>query len=306
MIFLFLYLIYAVLILLAYYILKKKVHVEKRGMLLFGLILSIIFPVVGLILSIVQFSIISKYENLTWIDEYSNYVTFKIRNYEEIVKSAKQDMEIISFTSGLELDQPDLQKQLIVQLSLSPVLHEGKLLKEAVRHKDPETVHYAATTIHALNERYRKDIHYLKQEFSQNYQHESANELMSHYVRYIESGLLSSQQKEELIDEFIVMALQGRKHFPHEPIYQFHLGTLFMYKKEYQKAEESFTTLVQEYPESFYGYAGLLELYYSQRYWSKLYDLLDTLIYKNQLDQLPRKYQLFAYQFGGIQVEKEA
>ena len=212
-----------------------------------------------------------------WLQQYSEYVSFQVDHYEDILASAKQDMNIISFSSGLELDKPELHKQLIVQLSSSPISNEGGLLKEAIHHKDPETVHYAATTINLLNERYEKQIEYLNKQFLQNPQNEIAKELVSNYLRYIDSGLLSNQQKEKIIAEFMNFITQSVELFPTEPLYPFHLGNLFLHTKQYAKSEEQFLNLIHFYPESYYGYVGLLEIYYEQKLWDDLYNLINNL-----------------------------
>ena len=213
-------------------------------------------------------------------------------------------MDLISFSSGLELDKPELHKQLIVQLSSSPISNEGGLLKEAIHHKDPETVHYAATTINLLNERYEKQIEYLNKQFLQNPQNEIAKELVSNYLRYVDSGLLSNQQKEKIIAEFMNFITQSVELFPTEPLYPFHLGNLFLHTKQYAKSEEQFLNLIHFYPESYYGYVGLLEIYYEQKLWDELYNLINNLAAAKRVHILPRKYQLFVRQFGGAHIEK--
>jgi tetratricopeptide (TPR) repeat protein len=213
-------------------------------------------------------------------------------------------MDLISFSSGLELDKPELHKQLIVQLSSSSISNEGGLLKEAIHHKDPETVHYAATTINLLNERYEKQIEYLSKQFLQNPQNEIAKELVSNYLRYIDSGLLSNQQKGKIIDEFMNFITQSVELFPDEALYPFQLGNLCLHKKQYAKSEEQFLNLIHFYPESYYGYVGLLEIYYDQKLWDKLYNLINNLTDAKRIHMLPRKYQLFVRQFGGAHIEK--
>ncbi len=178
-------------------------------------------------------------------------------------------------------------------------------MKEAIHHKDPETVHYAATTINLLNERYEKQIGYLNKQFLQHPQNDIAKELVSNYLRYIESGLLSNQQKEKTINEFMSLITQSIELFPDELLYSFQLGNLLLYKKQYVESEGQFSHLIHRNPESYYGYVGLLELYYEQQLWDKLYKLIDNLTSTKKVHILPRKYQLFVGQFGGIHIEEE-
>ena len=60
---------------------------------------------------------------------------------------------------------------------------------------------------------------------------------------------------------------QSVELFPTEPLYPFHLGNLFLHTKQYAKSEEQFLNLIHFYPESYYGYVGLLEIYYEQKLW---------------------------------------
>lgn len=304
MILVLLYCIYAILVFFIFRFTKAYIAKNKKGITEFCLIISLIFPIFGLIVSMIILLLNIKRSKTEWLQQYSEYVSFHADNYEDILESAKQDMDLISFSSGLEIDKPELHKQLIVQLSSSSISNEGGLLKEAIHHKDPETVHYAATTINMLNERYEKQIDYLTKQFTQTPHHEIAKELVSYYLRYIESGLLSAQQKEKIIDKFMTLIVQAAELFPNEVTYSFHFGNLLIYKKKYADAEEQFLHLVHTHPESFYGYVGLLEIYYEQKLWEQLYDLLDNLITTKRFNILPHKYQLFVAQFGGINIEE--
>lgn len=298
------YVIYAILIFLLFRFTKGLIAENKKGIIEFCLIISLFFPFIGLIVSVIMLLLNIKKSKTEWLQQYSDYVSFHVDNYEDILESAKQDMDLISFSSGLELDKPELHKQLIVQLSSSSVSNEGRLLKDAIHHKDPETVHYAATTINLLNERYEKQIEYLNKQFLQSPQVDIAEQLVSNYLRYIDSGLLSNQQTEKTIDEFMNFITQGVELFPKEPLYPFQLGNLFLQKKQYVKSEEQFINLIHSYSESYYGYVGLLETYYEQKLWDKLYDLINNLVDTKRIHVLPRKYQLFVSQFGGVHIEK--
>lgn len=230
MIFLLLYIIYAILIFLLFRFTRGLITENKKGIVEFCLIISLLFPLLGLIVSVIMLLLNIKRSKTEWLQQYSDYVSFQVDNYEDILESAKQDMDLISFSSGLEIDKPELHKQLIVQLSSSTISNEGGLLKEAIHHKDPETVHYAATTINLLNERYEKQIGYLNKQFLQHPQNDIAKELVSNYLRYIESGLLSNQQKEKTINEFMSFIIQSIELFPNELLYSFQLGNLLLYK----------------------------------------------------------------------------
>ncbi|GAB6432089.1 hypothetical protein bcgnr5390_31930 [Bacillus luti] len=305
MVFLLFYIIYAILIFLLFRFTKGLMSENKKGIIEFCLIISLLFPLLGLIVSVIMLLLNIKRSKTGWLQQYSDYVSFRVDNYEDILESAKQDMDLISFSSGLEIDKPELHKQLIVQLSSSTISNEGGLLKEAIHHKDPETVHYAATTINLLNERYEKQIGYLNKQFLQHPQNDIAKELVSNYLRYIESGLLSNQQKEKTINEFMSFITQSIELFPDELLYSFQLGNLLLYKKQYVESEGQFSHLIHLNPESYYGYVGLLELYYEQQLWDKLYKLIDNLTSTKKVHILPRKYQLFVGQFGGIHIEEE-
>lgn len=305
MIFLLFYIIYAILIFLLFRFTKGLMSENKKGIIEFCLIISLLFPLLGLIVSVIMLLLNIKRSKTGWLQQYSDYVSFQVDNYEDILESAKQDMDLISFSSGLEIDKPELHKQLIVQLSSSTISNEGGLLKEAIHHKDPETVHYAATTINLLNERYEKQIGYLNKQFLQHPQNDIAKELVSNYLRYIESGLLSNQQKEKTIHEFMSFITQSIELFPDELLYSFQLGNLLLYKKQYVESEGQFSHLIHLNSESYYGYVGLLELYYEQQLWDKLYKLIDNLTSTKKVHILPHKYQLFVGQFGGIHIEEE-
>ena len=97
---------------------KGLITEDKKGIIEFCLIISLLFPLVGLIVSAIMLLLNIRRSKTEWLQQYSEYVSFQVDHYEDILASAKQDM-IISFSSGLELDKPELHKQLIVQLSSS-------------------------------------------------------------------------------------------------------------------------------------------------------------------------------------------
>ena len=98
---------------------KGLITEDKKGIIEFCLIISLLFPLVGLIVSAIMLLLNIRRSKTEWLQQYSEYVSFQVDHYEDILASAKQDMDLISFSSGLELDKPELHKQLIVQLSSS-------------------------------------------------------------------------------------------------------------------------------------------------------------------------------------------
>lgn len=286
-------------------LLKRKSAAKKKGLYDYALILSVIVPVAGLIAGFVLLFLQSYKKNPHWIEEYSEYVTFEMANYEDMRAEAKQDLELVPFTSGLELDDPELQKKLIVEVSTTHVSNEGELLKKAVKQKDAETVHYAATTINTLNERYFKQIRDLTHQFSVSHNHETGKKLTRAFARYLESGLLSAQQEKTIEKDFMNHLVSAVALFPKEPIYSYHLGMLYKRRNQYDKAEKQFQHLVTNCPKNDFGYSGLLEIYYCQNMWNKVYGIIDQVIQQQLLDKLPEKYQQFIRQVGGIHVENK-
>lgn len=305
MIIFFFYVIYIILVFLLFSFLKKSISDHKTGLLEFCFILSIIFPIAGLIVSLFLLLLSIKRTKKASLQQYSDDFAFHVDNYEEILSAAKQDKDLISFSSGLEIDKPDLHKQLIVQLSLSSISNEGTLLRKAIHHKDAETVHYAATTLHVLNERYEKQIDDLNKKFAQMQQQEIADELASCYLKYMESDLLSDQQMQRIITEFMTLLSKVMELFPNEAIYPFHHGNLLTYEKRYTEAEKQFQQLIRLYPDQFYGYVGLLEIYYEQKLWTEFYDLLSNITSLEIRKNLPRKYKMFIQQISDIHIEDE-
>ncbi|WP_416828319.1 hypothetical protein [Ectobacillus polymachus] len=306
MIWIVLYLLYLILVSIVFLIIKKRIRKEKRGQLEFGFILSLAFPIIGLLAALLLAKLRPRQSKGKWLSEYSDYISFTVQNYEDIYVSAKQDMELTPFSTGMQLEQSDIQKQLIVQVSSSSVAKEGKLLKAALLQKDPETVHYAATTIQVLHDRYRKQIDYAKSLFYQDpKQTEMTHQLLSYYMRYLESDLLSPRQMAEVMDECSPIMLQLAKQFANDPIFTYYYGKILMIQGKFFEAEEQFYHLVETYPETKYGYIGLLKIYYDQKRWIKLYNLLDLVAERNVYDHLPYSYQQFVQQMGGIHLEQK-
>lgn len=306
MIWIVLYVIYFFLVTKLFLFLKKGVMKKKEGILDYGWLLSLVFPIIGLLASLILLLLRPKQINSSWLHEYSDYISFHVQNYEDIYVAAKQDMDLTSFTAGMQLGRTDIQKQLIVQVGAAPVSKEGKLLKSALYQKDPETVHYAATTINVLNDRYRKQIDYLQGQFNQDTsQQDVAFQLVSHYLRYLESELLSPRQIAELLDECTPIFDRFMDLFEDVPAFMYAYGKLLMISGKYYEAEEQFFYTMDMHPEENYGYIGLLEIYYDQKSWTKLFHIIETLTKRNMISNLPYQYQLFALQIGGTILEQE-
>ncbi|WP_379970556.1 tetratricopeptide repeat protein [Ectobacillus sp. sgz5001026] len=306
MIWIVLYVIYCFLVTKLFLFLNKGIMKEKEGILDYGWLLSLVFPIIGLLASLILLLLRPKQMNSSWLHEYSDYISFHVQNYEDIYVAAKQDMDLTSFSTGMQLEHADIQKQLIVQVGASPVSKEGNLLKAALLQKDPETVHYAATTINILHDRYRKQIDYLQGQFNQDTsQQDVAFQLASLYLRYLESELLSPRQIAELLDECTPIFDRFMDLFENVPTFMYVYGKLLMISGKYYEAEEQFFHTMDMHPEESYGYIGLLEIYYDQKSWTKLFHIIETLTKRNMINNLPYQYQLFAEQIGGTILEQE-
>ncbi|GGL58566.1 tetratricopeptide repeat protein [Sporolactobacillus putidus] len=294
---------YIVLSSFLFTLLRKRAPVEKKGLYAYLLTISLICPPAGLPMAVMLILLQKRKNRAGWIDDYSKYVTFDPVNYEDLRTEAREDRELVPFSSGLNLDNPDLQKKLIVQLGSHGIANEGVLLRKAMNLNDTETVHYAATTINVLNDRYRKQVDETKRRFTDHYRLDDAEKLADLYFHYLLSGILLSGQEKDLIDECIHFLIHAVHLFPNAPAFQYRLGSLYLRTGDLDRAERRFLKLTESDPSKYYGYTGLLEIYYMNNRWAKFYTVVDQIARNVKFDRLPEKYRWMIRRLGGVKSE---
>ncbi|TGA98457.1 hypothetical protein E4665_08005 [Sporolactobacillus shoreae] len=290
--------VYYLLTGLFFYALKKKASHDKKGLYNYCLILAYACPPAGFLIAVLLIMADRFHKKTNWAEEYLEYISSDLVNYEHIRAEALHDRSLISFSSGLELDDTDLQKKLIVQLSSGSVANEGGMLRKAVNQNDAETVHYAATTINVLSDRYRKQINELKKVFTNHRLEETAAELSLLYSHFLSSGILPLRQEKSLIREFYQFLVYAIKYFPKNATLYYQLEMLYIRNGEWDKAELQCLKMVHDFPDLYFGYVGLLEVYFKNNAWSQLYSVVDQLNEHTEIEKLPDKYREFVRQLG--------
>ncbi|MFD1735142.1 tetratricopeptide repeat protein [Bacillus salitolerans] len=269
------YLVYAIVLTIWLKQINKRMIEDKKGIYFLIVFLGYFIPVAGIVLGFLAL-FASHFNKKDLTDNYQDYIDFDVANYEEVRMEAVKDLNLISFSSSLDAENSNVRKELIVRLLESDIMNQGQFLQKALMNKDSETVHYAATTINFLKERFEKEISQIKTEFS-NVDMRSFKRLSNVYQRYLESNILNEFMSETIRKEFKELTERAIAQFSTE--FSFHLQYVNILQKE-QKLHEAIQyseKMIEQFPHKFEGYLKLMELSFTVGEYQRLKKTLEKM-----------------------------
>ncbi|MFX3623160.1 MAG: hypothetical protein ACE3JP_03705 [Ectobacillus sp.] len=268
------YIIHAVLVFMVVRMRGEKKK-PRRGVYQWIGLISICVPIIGTLLGYAAF-LASKWFVKETVHSYEKYIDFQFANYEEVTVEAKEDIELMPFVSGLELQNSSVHKDLIIQLMEAEVKNPGKYLERALGSFDAETVHYAATTLNHLKEHYEKLVEEQTGQLSA-IEPQSYLLLCDTYKQYLESNIVNGFMEEQLYKQYEKVAEEAAVYFPHCLPFLDHLVSIY---KRFQKDGQALNmakTMMHRFPSRYEGYVRVMELYFE----------------KGNISHLPRIYEAF-------------
>ncbi|MET3576620.1 hypothetical protein ACFFIY_08395 [Bhargavaea ullalensis] len=269
-----LYFGYAAAVLLVARLAMKHQPPGKKGLLLYLGILSVIFPVAGLAFSLWAWhSRDKKTGQEDWFEEYERYVHYKADNLTRLRVRATSDLELIPVASALRYKENKIHKRLISEMGESPMGKRGQLLKEAVRHEDYETAHYAATMLNTFQSRFEQRVRMLTAGLSGD--PTTYVRLAETYADHIESGFVTDNQEQELIGAYRSLLEEAAGRFPQQPEFARLEADQLVRDGKVEQAFLVYQSLLGAHQAYAPAYEGAIRCLYEMKDWTSLYQIVE-------------------------------
>jgi tetratricopeptide (TPR) repeat protein len=226
-------------------------------------------------------------------------VPFDMKNYQELKDKAVDDFRMMPIMDELNEEDNEVKKDLIIRLIDLDVTQKGKYLRVALDHDDAEVVHYAATTLNVLKDKFIDRIDEGKSRLEDN-NSESYLQLTDTYNEYLNSELLNPDMKLLVLKEASGLFEDAVRLFPNKPLFYEHLGNLYLELGQTVQAEAVFKTACSRFPTFCGGYMGLIQAAYKRLDWKAIRHHLALLDEHIPDDQIPERWYPVIRQFKGV------
>lgn len=169
---------------------------------------------------------------------------------EAVTVDMKQVNRLMDLAGVFHYSDSASKKETIVDLLSGDISANAKQLKSGLSDKDPEVVHYTASTLNYLEEKFEKAIQKARQRCVKNLTREGLLEVGSLYRNYIKSGLMEEDILPIYYGSYIqVLELILEEYGEKEDVFIL-LIQAFLDSKQLDKADRYMTEAVDLYPEN--------------------------------------------------------
>lgn len=201
----------------------------------------------------------------TLIEEYEKYIELLNEVNTEEGPDLEDAVNIMSFSDVLKYSSSEKKKEIIIDMIQENLDVQMKLLREGLQDEDVEVVHYAATTLNLLEQRFEEKIYNLRHEYEENKSEDLLKQLLEAYEEYIYSGLLDEDLKKGISKEYLKSINEAREIIGET--YEFLIKALdakFIIE-ETEGVNDIFRILYRDYAENWEVSLYLMKYYYRQR-----------------------------------------
>ncbi|MDG4658291.1 hypothetical protein P6P90_16725 [Ectobacillus antri] len=237
-------------------------EVTELGVWQWIALISIIIPVIGTVLGYIAW-LAARMVQTSTIHSYEQYIQFDFLNYDEVAIEAEKDLALTSFSIGLQGSDAKLRKNLIVRLMEAEFENRGVQLAKALSSTDMETVHYAATTINHIKERYEKSIEQQEKLLTP----QDVNSYLAlcySYHRYLRSKVADELIEKRLYKEFKKLLQEAVELFPQYIVFSDYLVFVYKELEEKELALQIAQEMMKRFPKASEGYIRAMELYFQR------------------------------------------
>ncbi|KGX89312.1 hypothetical protein N781_09320 [Pontibacillus halophilus JSM 076056 = DSM 19796] len=292
------FILHAVLVCIATLIMQKRSPHNQQGVVTWIGLMALFLPIIGEVLGILAFIASKKQASNQLLADYEDYVSFNVLNLEALRHKANKSMYLMPLTEALSGEEHASGKELIVRLTNSNIKNQGRYLQLGLQNTDTDTVHYAATTMNLLIDRYEKQLQQAKEVYIGG-DWDSFLNLVHTYHAYVNSGLLKGTSLLSLQNEYLRILEDEQKRFPMEMQLFMRLGELYEQLNLEQEAVSTYRYLIDTFPIEPEGYIALIRYDYGKENWHRLQDTLFHMKQAISDDQIPSSTRYIIQQLRG-------
>lgn len=275
------YIINTILMFIYRFLTQKSKQVHQHGAQEWIVMVSLIFPVVGFLMSWGLWKMAMRRSSDGLFDEYKEYVQYNVTNLEPIRTEARISAEMSSLSDMLSNPSLEVRKQAILRYVSQDVTNKGKYLRTGLASGNSEIIHYAAATMNNLVAQFdRERNHILQQDITEV---QRTNLLNDYYERIINSGVLQPQQQAKILENWLRLLHVSIHEQELAFVPQKQLAKVYQKQGKMVEAEEQFIYLLQQDPQNVEVYFDLISHYYSLNEWDKMRNVRKQM--KEQLNE---------------------
>lgn len=214
------------------FLILEKLVKENEGYEIFILF----FPCIGYLMLMVEYFARFKVEFDDELEENESYEKYLQDREKEIIVQSSVDLNLIGAYDVLSVGTSKEKKDFLIGFETSNIKFKVEVLKKALWDEDIDVIHYAATEINKIDEKFQKDIEKYKKE-------KNKEKLCKTYFDYSVSGLLEGGVL-EFYQNITLKILRNKPHLTLEDQYM----RLVTYRnmKNHKKCEEVIETLLKD------------------------------------------------------------
>ncbi len=228
----------------------------------------------GLVVASLFFSLSYFLHDSIILGDYERYIRHEQYLDSQENLDYEKEMRTLSFLDQINLLDVKSKKQLIVDLSTQEYQGKEKILQKGLEDTDKEVKYYSAVTLNLLDADYTRIIDRLREEFNLHQDTDALKGLAKAYQSYLNSGLLAGELLQVFNKEYIDVLHKLIDRGKETPEILDELVKAYLRSENFERAETVNTRLLQTYPDRFEGILNQAKIFYEQRLFSKLSQLL--------------------------------
>ncbi len=138
------------------------------------------------------------------IAEYEDYIKYKELLTLHTDIDVQREINILSLGDRLMYSSSDEKKSAIMSLNTNDIEVKTGVLRRALLDEDPEVVHYAASTLSFIQDRYEKKLLDMENEHSRMNTTSKLYELISEYKKYLSLGFVDELSRPVHESKYII------------------------------------------------------------------------------------------------------
>ncbi len=230
--------------------------------------LKLFFPIIGfLIIGVINIFVSRKKDRNDLVESYESYVKYIKEIVERRQVDFRREIQTMSVIDELRYSSEERKKEAIVGLIDDEFDTKVEVLKKALLDSNPEVVHYAATTLNSIENKYEATISKLKEEYKRNNDYNILLDLLNIYKKYIDSGLLEDELLNIFLKEYLELLLQRMNRISDDKGLLLEIVSVQIKLGQYSEAMFIMRKLYDKFPANAAVFIQLMKLlYYMGKY----------------------------------------
>lgn len=285
------YVVHALVAFLLLIGLKQKMKAPDYGVAVVALSFGLFLPFLAELAVYVVYRIAARFGRSGLIEDYDDYIDFKVVNYEQIRHEASNSTHLLPLTDAINSKDPAIRKHSILTHVNQSIDQQGKYLQMGLESTDSETVHYAAATMNILIDQYEQELKLAKREYDLG-KPDTIHRLAMVYKRMIHSELITEVMLKDKRDAWLEELLKAKTLYPPTPWIYEDLNEIYLTLQRPKEQLNILKEYVHHFPERIESHLMLINYYYERERWNEVKAVMFMMQTQFTLEDVPYEYRL--------------